>query len=58
MANTYYKGLVVEARYCGRPKWSTGIIDKEHLDGTFDIRYIDGELNRIEKVGTIAFSDY
>jgi hypothetical protein len=46
----YYKGLLVEARYCGRAKWSMGVVHKENLDGTFDVEYTDGELNRVEKV--------
>ena len=49
-ADNYYLGLKVEARYCARPKWSFGVISKVHLDGTFDIDYMDGDLSRTEKV--------
>ena len=48
--DNYYTGLVVEARYLGRPKWSLCTIVKTNLDGTYNVEYNDGDLNRVEKV--------
>ena len=42
-------GDEVEARFRGNNKWYPGVVEKENLDGTFDIMYDDGDLDRSVK---------
>ncbi|CAN0343330.1 unnamed protein product, partial [Pylaiella littoralis] len=37
------KGDRVEARFGGRSRWSKATVDRKHRDGTYSLRYDDGE---------------
>merc|ERR1711998_396892 len=42
----FEEGDKIEARFGGRSRWFKGKIDKKNRDGTFDIRYEDGDKER------------
>ena len=39
-------GMQIEARYHGKKRWYAGAIAKVNGDGTYDIRYTDGDSER------------
>lgn len=39
-------GDTVEARFGGKSRWFAGVVDRTHSDGTYDIRYADGDEER------------
>ncbi|CAM9486376.1 unnamed protein product, partial [Sphacelaria rigidula] len=43
VSQTVRTGDAIEARYRGGSKWYDGVVKKAHSDGTFDIRYVDGD---------------
>merc|ERR1711998_295731 len=42
----FEEGDKIEARFGGRSRWFKGKIDKKNRDGTYDIRYEDGDKER------------
>eukprot|EP00968_Pinguiococcus_pyrenoidosus_P006899 scaffold456_cov252-Pinguiococcus_pyrenoidosus.AAC.1 len=42
-ADAIEEGDAIEARYRGRDRWFRGRVTRKHRDGTFDIRYDDGD---------------
>merc|ERR1711998_181494 len=49
----YEEGDKIEARFGGRSRWFKGKIDKKNRDGTYDIRYEDGDKERRVKAELI-----
>ena len=56
-AVAYTRGDKVEARYKGKDKWFGGEITAVNSDGTFDIRYEDGDREYNVKVDMIRRTD-
>lgn len=43
LLTTFEEGEPVEARWKGGKNWYSAVITKTHIDGTYDIRYNDGD---------------
>lgn len=56
-AKAFKVGDSVEANFKGRGKWLAGDIIGSHTDGTFDIRYADGDRELRVGTGSIRFGD-
>lgn len=50
-------GDAIEARYRGGSKWYDGVVKKAHSDGTFDIRYVDGDEERDVEARFVRLAD-
>lgn len=50
-------GDAIEARYRGGSKWYGGVVRRAHSDGTFDIRYADGDEERGVDGNLVRLSD-
>ena len=49
----FYEGDAIEARFGGRDKWFKGKITSVNRDGTYDIRYDDGDREKDVKTDLI-----
>ena len=43
---TYFRGDKIEARYNGKSKWYGGKIKRANIDGTYNVEYDDGDVER------------
>ena len=56
-------GTLIEAKYGGKMKWFKGKIYRLNPNGTYDIRYLDGDFERgvkahlVRKINTSTYSD-
>lgn len=57
VSQTVRTGDAIEARYRGGSKWYDGVVKKTHSDGTFDIRYVDGDEERGVEARFVRLAD-